>query len=133
MGSQARYTGHDPEAEPVCPACGQPVGTAVKRHKVLGAWVPFWEPQPCHNPDCELFGRKADGTRPPGEPSAGDPSGEASGVVPEDTSGEPPAVAPSGEAPSGEAPGGGAPGGAEATTTHVTGKNGETGRSPATG
>ncbi len=49
------------------------------RHKVLGAWVPEWEVQPCRNPECELYE------------------------------------------------------GAEAASTHVTGKNGEIGRSPATG
>lgn len=41
----------------MCPACGQPVGTAIKRRKVLGAWVPIWRPLPCHNTDCVLFGR----------------------------------------------------------------------------
>lgn len=49
------------------------------RHKVLGAWVPEWEVQPCRNPDCALYE------------------------------------------------------GAEAARTHVTGKNDEIGRSPATG
>ncbi|AVH56577.1 MULTISPECIES: hypothetical protein [Streptomyces] len=39
--------------EQVCPACGKPVATVVRRHKVLGAWVPKWEPGPCHNPECE--------------------------------------------------------------------------------
>ncbi|MFF8844653.1 hypothetical protein ACF08N_18370 [Streptomyces sp. NPDC015127] len=42
------------EEEPVCPACGRPVGTVVKRHKTLGAFVPVWEPGPCRNPDCPL-------------------------------------------------------------------------------
>lgn len=39
--------------EHVCPVCGQPVETVVRRHKTLGAWVPVWGPGPCHNPDCE--------------------------------------------------------------------------------
>ncbi|MDT0394365.1 MULTISPECIES: hypothetical protein [Streptomyces] len=39
--------------QPVCPACGQPVETVVRRHKTLGAWVPVWEQGPCHNPKCE--------------------------------------------------------------------------------
>ncbi|MFJ3302991.1 hypothetical protein ACIPSA_07715 [Streptomyces sp. NPDC086549] len=38
--------------EHVCPVCGQPVETVVKRHKTLGAWVPRWVPGPCHNPKC---------------------------------------------------------------------------------
>nr|WP_251022277.1 hypothetical protein [Streptomyces sp. ISL-10] len=42
------------QGEPVCPACGKPVGTVVKRHKTLGAFVPVWEPGPCRNPDCPL-------------------------------------------------------------------------------
>ncbi|GGJ11069.1 hypothetical protein [Streptomyces brasiliensis] len=40
-------------AEHVCPTCGQPVETVVKRHKTLGAWVPVWSPGPCRNPRCE--------------------------------------------------------------------------------
>ncbi|WP_406006815.1 hypothetical protein OG440_11930 [Streptomyces sp. NBC_00637] len=39
----------------VCPACGQPVQSVVRRHKTLGAWVPRWVPGPCHNPRCEAF------------------------------------------------------------------------------
>lgn len=39
----------------VCPACGQPVDTVVRRHKTLGAWVPRWVAGPCHNPDCEAY------------------------------------------------------------------------------
>ncbi|KUM70762.1 hypothetical protein [Streptomyces curacoi] len=39
--------------EHVCPACGQPVETVVKRHKTLGAWVPVWVAGPCRNPKCE--------------------------------------------------------------------------------
>ncbi|MFD3584838.1 hypothetical protein [Streptomyces sp. NPDC058683] len=36
----------------VCPVCGQTVGSVVRRHKTLGAWVPVWRPGPCRNPDC---------------------------------------------------------------------------------
>ncbi|MEU6605541.1 hypothetical protein ABZ922_10825 [Streptomyces shenzhenensis] len=47
--------------EHVCPACGQPVETVVKRHKTLGAWVPVWGPGPCHNPDCTACADPAPG------------------------------------------------------------------------
>ncbi|MBG0852573.1 hypothetical protein I2W78_12165 [Streptomyces spinoverrucosus] len=40
-------------AEHVCPVCGQPVDTVVRRHKTLGAWVPVWVAGPCRNPKCE--------------------------------------------------------------------------------
>ncbi|MGW1543135.1 hypothetical protein ACWCPM_23335 [Streptomyces sp. NPDC002309] len=39
-------------AQHVCPDCGQPVDTIVRRHKTLGAWVPVWVAGPCHNPRC---------------------------------------------------------------------------------
>ncbi|OSP43856.1 MULTISPECIES: hypothetical protein [unclassified Streptomyces] len=39
--------------QPVCPACGQPVETVVRRHKTLGAWVPVWTHGPCRNRECE--------------------------------------------------------------------------------
>ncbi|MBV7697228.1 hypothetical protein [Streptomyces sp. TRM70350] len=42
-------------AEHVCPACGQPVDTVVRRHKTLGAWVPVWVAGPCRNPQCEAY------------------------------------------------------------------------------
>lgn len=42
--------------ERVCPVCGQPVETVVRRHKTLGAWVPVWGPGPCRNPGCEAYG-----------------------------------------------------------------------------
>nr|WP_262505162.1 phage terminase large subunit family protein [Streptomyces sp. TRM68367] len=58
----------------VCPACGQPVETVVRRHKTLGAWVPVWVAGPCRNPKCEAYhdggsepeegpGKKGDGKR----------------------------------------------------------------------
>ncbi|GGT39257.1 hypothetical protein [Streptomyces purpureus] len=85
MGSEGRGTVRGPQSEPVCPACGQPVGTVIKRHKSLGAWVPVWEPQPCHNPDCKLFGHKPHGaaTEQPG----GDRPEEAE-VRPEEPGGQ---------------------------------------------
>ncbi|MFF9582289.1 hypothetical protein [Streptomyces achromogenes] len=62
--------------ESVCPVCGQPVETVVKRHKTLGAWVPVWGRGPCRNPDCAAYtgsggpesGRSA--TAGPGRPTA---------------------------------------------------------------
>ncbi|CAL9453926.1 hypothetical protein SUDANB105_02489 [Streptomyces sp. enrichment culture] len=39
----------------VCPACGQPVETFVRRHKTLGAWVPTWVAGPCRNPRCQAY------------------------------------------------------------------------------
>ncbi|MHC3472339.1 hypothetical protein ACYF6T_27095 [Streptomyces sp. 7R007] len=39
----------------VCPVCGQPVETVVRRHRTLGAWVPRWVPGPCHNPECAAY------------------------------------------------------------------------------
>jgi hypothetical protein len=39
----------------VCPACGQPVETVVRRHKTLGAWVPLWVAGPCRNPECGAY------------------------------------------------------------------------------
>ncbi|MEV5429908.1 hypothetical protein [Streptomyces sp. NPDC052701] len=49
----------------VCPDCGQPVETVVRRHKTLGAWVPVWVPGPCRNPECathaDAVARSAEG------------------------------------------------------------------------
>ncbi|MBO4257104.1 hypothetical protein [Streptomyces griseorubiginosus] len=42
-------------SEHVCPRCGQPVETVVRRHKTLGAWVPVWGPGPCRNAECEAY------------------------------------------------------------------------------
>jgi uncharacterized protein (DUF952 family) len=39
----------------VCPSCGQPVGTVVRRHKTLGVFVPVWRPGPCRNPKCPAY------------------------------------------------------------------------------
>jgi hypothetical protein len=41
--------------EQVCPVCGQPVATVVRRHKTLGAWVPVWGPGPCRNHACAVY------------------------------------------------------------------------------
>ncbi|MFI6418765.1 hypothetical protein ACIBG6_15360 [Streptomyces sp. NPDC050842] len=91
MRDEVPRTTRDPLAESRCPACGLPRAKLATRHKVLGAWVPEWEVQPCRNPDCPLY------------------EGAEAGA--EDASDS----------------------GAEATSTQVTGKNGENGRSPATG
>ncbi|MEL3947600.1 hypothetical protein [Streptomyces sp. LNU-CPARS28] len=53
MGSDGRRSGPRPQSEPVCEHCGRPVGTAIKRRKVLGAYVPVWGPAPCRNPECD--------------------------------------------------------------------------------
>ncbi|MCT4355338.1 hypothetical protein M5362_19575 [Streptomyces sp. Je 1-79] len=109
MGSDIPRTVRDPRATPLCAACGQPLGIVAKRHKVLGAWVPEWEVQPCRNARCALYVRpeRADGEDDEPGTAAEGIAEAAPTVVPED--------------------------GTEAATTHVTGKNGETGRSPATG
>jgi hypothetical protein len=54
MGSEGRDTVRSPQVEHRCPACGEPVGTVIKRRKTLGAFVPVWEPGPCHKPGCPL-------------------------------------------------------------------------------
>ncbi|POX51399.1 hypothetical protein [Streptomyces sp. Ru72] len=41
--------------DPVCPSCGHPVATVVRRHKTLGAVVPVWRPGPCRNPQCPAY------------------------------------------------------------------------------
>ncbi|MGW2638792.1 hypothetical protein [Streptomyces sp. NPDC001348] len=57
--------------EHLCPVCGRPVETVVRRHKTLGAWVPVWVPGPCRNPDCPAGSEAAPGARrdlpPPAE------------------------------------------------------------------
>ncbi|MFD7980091.1 hypothetical protein [Streptomyces sp. NPDC059071] len=119
MTEPAPFTTRDPQAQHPCPACGQPRQVLAKRHKVLGAWVPEWEVQPCRNPRCRLYvpddGEPRDG-------DGGDGGGEDGGA--------------GGVGGEGRGQGRGAAGGedgAEATSAHVTGKNGETGRSPAAG
>ena len=51
--------------EHVCPVCGQPVDTVVRRHKTLGIWVPVWGPGPCHNPKCAACAGLAAGQERP--------------------------------------------------------------------
>ncbi|MEU5577092.1 hypothetical protein ABZ791_18205 [Streptomyces huasconensis] len=53
MGSKGHRPGPGPQDEPVCKACGQPVGTVIRRRKVLGVFVPVWDPGPCRNARCE--------------------------------------------------------------------------------
>lgn len=52
MGSEGRRTVRRPQDDYTCPACGQPVGSAIRRRKVLGVFVPEWGPGPCHNTAC---------------------------------------------------------------------------------
>lgn len=91
MGSQGRETVRSPQVEHRCPACGEPVGTVIKRRKTLGAYVPVWEPGPCRNPDCgrsdasqsekspEKSPEKSGGE--PAEKSAGEPGEKSGGAV----------------------------------------------------
>lgn len=58
MGSEGRRTARRPQDEYLCPTCGQPVGTVIKRRKTLGAFVPVWEPGPCRNPACPEYAEK---------------------------------------------------------------------------
>ncbi|MFD9242601.1 hypothetical protein ACFV0D_11870 [Streptomyces sp. NPDC059556] len=103
MGDEASHTTRDPRAAHDCPVCGGPRATTATRHKVLGAWVPEWEVQPCRNPDCTLHESA--------EADLGGSARTAADVV----AGTRPVA------------------GAEAASAHVTGKNGEIGRSQATG
>ncbi|MFF4577251.1 hypothetical protein [Streptomyces sp. NPDC001389] len=56
-GEQQRYehvtvapqAGHE---QRICPACGKPVETVVRRRKSLGIFIPEWGPGPCRNADC---------------------------------------------------------------------------------
>ncbi|MFI7503750.1 hypothetical protein ACIBVL_35790 [Streptomyces sp. NPDC049687] len=61
----------------VCPVCGQPVQSVVRRHKTLGAWVPRWVPGPCHNPECEAY--VAEGAPVPREREEHDARAEPTG------------------------------------------------------
>ncbi|WP_151771327.1 hypothetical protein [Streptomyces abyssomicinicus] len=42
----------------VCPSCGQPVPMVVRRHKMMGTYVPVWRPGHCENPDCPAKGQE---------------------------------------------------------------------------
>lgn len=48
----------------MCEACGGPVGTAIRRRKVLGVFVPIWGPGPCRNAQCEACVTDEDGEHP---------------------------------------------------------------------
>ncbi|SES37058.1 hypothetical protein SAMN04487983_104633 [Streptomyces sp. yr375] len=69
----------------VCPDCGQPVQSVVRRHKTLGAWVPRWVPGPCHNPECTAYvepGPRPDAPEPDGpEPADVAESGQGPGAA----------------------------------------------------
>lgn len=71
MADVAPHTTRDPQAEHPCPACGEPRRVLAKRHKVLGAWVPEWEVQPCRNPRCELYEQEHPEDVPEGAPGGG--------------------------------------------------------------
>ncbi|MET7712016.1 hypothetical protein [Streptomyces sp. NPDC005407] len=85
MGSEGRDTVRSPQVEHRCPACGEPVGTVIKRHKTLGAFVPVWEPGPCHKPGCPLSDVSQSEKSPEksaeksAEKSGGEPGGESGG------------------------------------------------------
>ncbi|MEV5977276.1 hypothetical protein [Streptomyces sp. NPDC052114] len=55
MGNEGPRPGPAPQDEPVCGGCGRPVGTAIRRRKVLGVFVPEWGPGPCRNDQCALY------------------------------------------------------------------------------
>ncbi|MEV7672593.1 hypothetical protein ACWDNT_02705 [Streptomyces sp. NPDC000963] len=61
MGDEVSRTTRDPLAEHPCPACGGPRTVLAARHKVLGAWVPEWEVQPCRDPECPLHEEREGG------------------------------------------------------------------------
>jgi hypothetical protein len=85
MGSEGRDTVRSPQVEHRCPACGEPVGTVIKRRKTLGAFVPVWEPGPCHKPGCPLSDVSQSEKSPEESPeksaekSGGEPGGESGG------------------------------------------------------
>ncbi|MCF3124897.1 hypothetical protein IPZ68_35145 [Streptomyces arenae] len=54
-GDEGPRSGPAPRDEPVCGSCGRPVGTAIRRRKVLGVFVPEWRPGPCRNEQCALY------------------------------------------------------------------------------
>ncbi|MEV7519686.1 hypothetical protein [Streptomyces sp. NPDC091371] len=48
----APHAGHEQQ---VCPACGSPVETVLRRRKSLGIFIPEWAPGPCRNPECAVY------------------------------------------------------------------------------
>ncbi|MGI5428526.1 hypothetical protein [Streptomyces sp. CA-179760] len=91
--------------EHVCPTCGQPVETVVRRHKTLGTWVPLWVAGPCHNPGCGAYDAEDAGSGPTVEDTrpAGETRPHAAPRPPDDTA--PPATAPPATAPAETPPG----------------------------
>ncbi|MFF4984878.1 hypothetical protein ACFY3O_33160 [Streptomyces sp. NPDC001046] len=85
--------------EHVCPTCGQPVETVVRRHKTLGTWVPRWVAGPCRNPDCAA--REAGDADTAAVLSAPEPHPAGS---PTATTTAPPGTAPPGSGSSGNTP-----------------------------
>ncbi|MEV0239175.1 hypothetical protein AB0I06_04420 [Streptomyces sp. NPDC050674] len=74
--------------EHVCPSCGQPVETVVRRHKTLGTWVPRWVAGPCRNPECgahEVEGADTDASGTPAEPAPTPPETAPGDTAPEET------------------------------------------------
>lgn len=81
--------------EHVCPTCGQPVETVVRRHKTLGTWVPRWVAGPCRNPGCGACqtegadgGHAAEGTRPGRAPAAPGENAPPATIPPEAAPGD---------------------------------------------
>ncbi|MFJ2767896.1 hypothetical protein [Streptomyces sp. NPDC087300] len=70
MGSDGGGAGPGAQDEPVCGHCGQNVGTAIRRRKVLGVFVPVWGPGPCRNAECEACVVDDEGGEPSGRSAA---------------------------------------------------------------
>ncbi|MFB7464450.1 hypothetical protein ACFCZ1_13305 [Streptomyces sp. NPDC056224] len=51
-GTIAPQAGHEQQ---VCPACGSPVDTVLRRRKSLGIFIPEWVPGSCRNPECPRY------------------------------------------------------------------------------
>ncbi|MEU6991858.1 hypothetical protein ABZ953_14520 [Streptomyces sp. NPDC046465] len=67
------------EDEPACKVCGGPVGTAIRRRKVLGVFVPVWGPGPCRNAECEACVLD-EGEEPSGRAGGGGGGGAGAGA-----------------------------------------------------
>lgn len=48
----APHAGHEQQ---MCPACGSPVETLIRRRKSLGIFIPEWVAGSCRNPDCPRY------------------------------------------------------------------------------
>ncbi|MEU3556833.1 hypothetical protein [Streptomyces fragilis] len=44
----------------VCPSCGRPVPMVVRRHKMMGTFVPVWRPGRCQSRGCPAEGYAPD-------------------------------------------------------------------------